>query len=272
MLAVAQTPASNAVINAERALAAASSWPEIDETANVRSIADSWDDEDAKATPLSPRQITHRAAMAEIEAASKSLNAVLRTSFDDRWDEIAAKYHAAMIASEICDEAYGDAEDEESDVISKASAPIYAVLHDAVDAMRDTPAPDWSGLALKAKALVAMYGGETDSRWCTSALGFAAAADFLGSAPAVTLEAVDVLKARGHAEQLAYYIVRDSDGYQAWGCTGGTIAAVATLVETIVRESRHMARATDAQNALSAAVIGAVWFDEVPGLPEGAGA
>ncbi len=215
------------------------------------------------------REIAHRAALARIEKAEAALDAALALKYPTVWGYVAAKYEAAMVASAICDDQYPDAEWDDAEAIIAASRPVYDVLHNALDGLAETDAPDWPGLALKARALAEHFGNEQNLAWARSAIAFADAAEALGSGPRGDLDFLDVLQARGHAEKMAYHLAHDRDGYAGWAAFGGgTIARVAALAETIQRESRALAKAAPAQEAMSTAVIGAVWFDVIPGVPD----
>lgn len=215
----------------------------------------------AEPSEVDAGKIGLQVALATIEAAEADLNAALSRDYPTTWDYVAAKYEAALKASNACGEVYPDAEWENAHDICSASKPIIDVLHSAIGDLSDTDAPSWPGLALKTRALVAQYGGEPGSPWMLAASSFISAAEALGNAPREDLDFQPVLQARGHAETLAYHMAHDSDGYAGWAWTAdGAVAKVSALVETILRESRAFAKATPAQFAMSKAVIEAVWF------------
>lgn len=180
-----------------------------------------------------------------------------------RWNAVRDAYLAAEAESERASDIEGEKHDSED------LKQVYALHEDVHRGWRmcrqvllATPAPHWAALALKAKAVI---GYVDNCRWVRAARDFIDAAEKIGSVDPKRADLIDVLKARGHAEQIAYYAAHRPDGYADYACGMGQIAQMVTEIEGLVTESRDLARTDARLGAISAHVIGAVWFNEIPG-------
>lgn len=170
----------------------------------------------------------------------------------------------AYLATEEASEAASNFEGTGDDAVFEANKPIHKAWRTARDRLMDTPAPNWAALALKASVFLRMWddSGAADTRWLKAAKDFSDAALKIGPTDLAEANPVDVMSARGYAEQLCYYLANDEDGYRAWAVSLGGVGQLASEAEGIASESRRMAHATAAQRSLSAEVISAVWFGQ----------
>lgn len=188
--------------------------------------------------------------------------------FDDaeavaRWDMVASAFQTAMAESDKACDLEGEEDDNDR---LKA---LYA-RHEAVhqgwrickETLLATPAPHWDALSLKATVL-ARYADS--ARWVRAATDFAEAAEEIGKVKPAEADLLAVMKARGHAEQIAYYAAKRPDGYADFACGLGQVASLVTEIEGIVKESRDLARVNPRHAAMSGEIISAVWFNQVRG-------
>lgn len=199
-----------------------------------------------------------------LTAASPTIaeRAVRAAADPTSWEAIADAYLEAEQAS---NEATAREADAVGDGVHNANQPIHAAWKRARSRLLDHPSPHWGALALKATLFQRMWdsSGCCDTRYARAARRLAEAADVIDECDPCTADPIDVLTARGSAEQLCYYLAHDGDGYKDWAI-GGHVAQIAAEAEGILAESRNLARLNPRALGLSAAVIDAVWLGQLP--------
>lgn len=148
--------------------------------------------------------------------------------------------------------------------LSEAHRSIHSTYLEARSRLMHTTAPHWAAIGAKADAFLKRWGDDETSRYAKAARSLAETAAKIGNGSPGAAELIDVMSARGSAEQLCYYLAHDNDGYRAWAVSLGSVGEIASEAEAMASETRQMARANDAQLAVSAADVGAVWFSEGP--------
>ena len=203
------------------------------------------------------------------EAGRKRMGRKLYNSTTAQWDRLVTRFHETDEASDRA----ADLEAEsppgpEDEALRERNKPIHAAWREARDALLGHPAPHWAGLALKAKVMLRVFGDGDDKapRWERAAADFQKAAEALGDGDPTKADSIGVLSARGHAEQIAYFLANRPDGYAAWGMTPDHIADLASAVDRIQTESRDLADAAGLQG-MSALAFDAVWIGRIPGDP-----
>lgn len=189
-----------------------------------------------------------------VTAAVKAVGAAEAKPFD--WDAAEAAF---IVARKASDEATALEFEATSDLV-----PLHQPIHDAYLTARSrlmkTAAPHWAGIGMKAEAFLRMWGDDETSRYAQAAKSLADVAGKIGKVAPADAELIDVMAARGYAERLCYCLAHDEDGYRNWGCSVGGVGRIATEAEGLAEESRALAKATPAQQAMSGEIISAVWF------------
>lgn len=177
---------------------------------------------------------------------------------ESEWDVAEAEY---LRAAEASDDASALEMTATTDLF-EAHRSIHSTYLEARSRLMRTIAPHWAAIATKADAFLRRWGDDETSRYAKAARSLAETAAKIGNGPAVAADLIEVISARGSAEQLCYYLAHDDDGYRAWAVSLGGVGEIASEAEAMASETRQLARANDAQLAVSAAVVGAVWFSE----------
>lgn len=175
------------------------------------------------------------------------------------WDVAEAEY---LRAAEASDDASALEVSATTDDVVEEQGPVHDAYLEARSRLMQTTAPHWAAIGTKADAFLRMWGDDETSRYARAARRLAEVAAKIGKALPDASDLIDVMSARGHAEQLCYYLAHDDDGYRNWAVSLGGVGKIASEAEAIALETRQLARGNDAQLAVSAAVVGAVWFSD----------
>lgn len=176
------------------------------------------------------------------------------------WDIAEAEY---LRAAEASDDASALEMKATTDLFD-AHRSIHSTYLEARTRLMRTTAPHWAAVGSKADAFLRRWGDDEISRYAKAARSLAETAAKIGDGPPVAADLIEVISASGSAEQLCYYLAHDDDGYRAWAVSLGSVGEIASEAEAMASETRQLARSSDAHLAVSAAVVGAVWFSEGP--------
>lgn len=199
------------------------------------------------------------AGVDHVTAAVRSVAAA--EAHGSEWEVAEAEYLRAVEAS---DDATALEVTATTDNLVIAHQPIHSAYLQARSRLMQTTAPHWAAIGAKADAFLRMWGDDETSRYAKAARRLAESAAKIGKALPDAADLIDVMSARGSAEQLCYYLAHDDDGYRNWAVSLGGVGKIASEAEAMASETRQLARANDAQLAVSAAVVGAVWFSKPP--------
>jgi len=179
-----------------------------------------------------------------------------------RWNAVRDAFLAAQAESDRACELEGEVEGlERLKALDARHEPIHRGWRICKETLLATPAPHWAALSLKARTVARHMDG---GRWTRAALEFSEVAEEIGTARPADADVLMVMKALGHAEQIAYFAAHRPDGYASYACGLGQVATMASEIEALVAESRELARISPRHAEIIAHIIGAVWFSEAP--------
>lgn len=194
------------------------------------------------------------------------------------WTAIQAEFEEAEAASDRAFEyEYEAASDEpEYERRQAANKQIYERYKAARTVLFDTRAAHWAGVAVKIGATLTTFGScdESDSPWCQSARELRRVLLEIGDGAPGDAPSGLVIKARRHAESMAYRAANEPGGYDAWGPNIGALAGHAAAIESIVADTRALSKFNDVHKLVSAEAVNSVWFSggdlncEVDGLSD----
>ena len=138
---------------------------------------------------------------------------------------------------------------------------VHCAWRDGRAVIMQTPSPHWGALATKVRLIRGSF--DCEGRWDKAAADFLVHAEKLGAADPARADLIEVMSARGHAEQIAYFLANRKDGYAEWAGSW-TLSKLAAEAELVIRESRNLASLRSDLQAMSGEIIRAVWFSKTP--------
>lgn len=172
------------------------------------------------------------------------------------FQEIEDEVQAATMAYDRID---GLPEDHHLRLESEA---VHSAWRDGRAVLMQTPSPHWEALATKVRLIRGYF--DCEGRWDKAAADFLVHAEKLGSADPAHADLIEVMSARGHAEQIAYFLANRKDGYAEWAANWTVVSKLAAEAELVIRESRDLASLRSDHQAMSGEIISAVWFSKPP--------
>jgi len=189
-------------------------------------------------------------------------------SFNDadapaRWTRVLAGFQAIEDENEAASMAHQSYDDFAKNHHMRAEFDtVYAAWRQGRSVLMETPAPHWEALATKVRLVRGMF--DCQGRWDKAAAAFLSHAEKLGAGDPAQADLIQVMGARGCAEQIAYFLAHRLDGYAEWAANWTVVSRLAAEAELIIRESRDLASLRSDHQAMSGEIISAVWFSEPP--------
>jgi len=180
------------------------------------------------------------------------------------WAAIQAEFEEAEAASDRAFEyEYEAASDEpEYERRQAANKQIYERYKAARAELFDTRAAHWAGIAAKIRPTLTQFGSgdESDAPWCQSARELRSVLLEIGDVRPGDAPSGLVIKARRHAESMAYRAANEPGGYDAWGCNIRALADHACAIESIVEDTRALSKFNMDHRLISGEATNTVWF------------
>lgn len=180
------------------------------------------------------------------------------------WAAIQAEFEEAEAASDRAFEYEYEAESDEPEYERRQAAnkQIYERYRAAHAELFDTRAAHWAGVAAKIGPTLTRFGSgdESDAPWCQSARELRRVLLEIGDGAPGDAPTGLVLKARRHAESMAYRAANEPGGYSAWGCNIRALADHASAIESIVEDTRALSKFNMDHRLVSGEATNTVWF------------
>lgn len=180
-----------------------------------------------------------------------------------RWVKVLAGFQAIEDENEAASMAHRSYDDFPKNHHMRAEFDaVYAAWRNGRAVLMETPAPHWEALATKVRLMRRMF--DCQGRWDKAAAAFLVHAEKLGAGDPAQADLIEVMGARGCAEQIAYFLANRLDGYAEWAANWTVVSRLAAEAEMVIRESRDLASLRSDHQAMSGEIISAVWFSEPP--------
>lgn len=180
------------------------------------------------------------------------------------WAEIQAEFEEAEAASDRAFEYEYEAESDEPEYERRQAAnkQIYERYKAARAELLGARAAHWAGVAAKIGPTLTQFGSgdESDAPWCQSARELRHILLEIGDGAPGDAPTGLVIKARLHAESMAYRAANEPGGYGAWGCNIRALADHACAIESIVGDTRALSKFNMDHRLTSGEATNTVWF------------